>query len=633
LILDPQGGLWIGGRSRRLLHLSEGQEPILVQSNQLVGTIFSMFANSNGDLWLGQIGTVNGLQCLRNGKLITAKLPGDVRTIRAMAQDAGGTIWMGSARGDLLRVQGDEVVRQQIPETDAALSIRCLTPTDDGALWIGYERLGVGWFKNGSYHRLSMEQGLFDDYISQIVPDGKGWLWFGSDHGIFKVRQEDFYAVAEGKLRKVESVHYGQGDGVANLQANFGYAPGSVRTHDGRIWIPTRSGLAMINPAQPSRVMPAPPVVLQQVIVDERTVARYEDIASPNLDEGVLDLKNTNCLLHLPPQYRQLDIQFTTLSFAGLDNIRFCYRLDGFDQDWQDAGTERRARYSRLPAGNYRFEVMASNGEGGWTRSGPVLAITVLPYFWQKWWFIALAVLLSLGIVAETVRYIEKNKMQRKLARLERERAIERERARIAKDIHDDLGTNLTEIILLSELAQSTDAPAHEVQTDVRRIAAKARALTHSLDEIVWAVNPRNDTLDSFVTYACIHAEDYLRTAGIRCRLKAPEIIPPRVLETNVRHNLFLVVKEALNNVVKHAAASEVVITFLVEQNTLEVIIKDDGRGFDSTNGTVVVAGKRLGNGTINMRQRMSDIGGAFNLQSAPGQSTTVTVSVRFSQN
>ncbi len=633
LILDPQGGLWIGGRSKRLLHLSEGQEPILVQSNQLVGTIFTMLANTNGDLWLGQIGSVNGLQRLRDGKLIAAKLPGDVRTIRAMAQDAAGTIWMGSARGDLLHIEGDEVVRQQIPESDAALSIRCLTPTDDGTLWIGYERLGVGWLKNGSYHRVSVEQGLFDDYISQIVPDGKGWLWFGSDHGIFKVRQKDFYAVAEGKLRKVESIHYGQGDGVANLQATFGYAPGSARTRDGRIWMPTRSGLAMIDPAQPSRALPAAPVLLQQVIVDEKTVARYENIASPDHEVGVLDLKSTNCLLQLPPQYRQLEIQFTTLSFVGLENIHFQYRLQGFDQDWQDAGTERRARYSRLSAGNYRFEVRASSGEGGLSSSGPVLAITVLPYFWQRWWFIALAVLLSLGIVAATVRHLEKGRMQRKLARLERERAIERERTRIAKDIHDDLGTNLTEITLLSELAQSADAPAQEVQMDVRRIAAKARALTHSLDEIVWAVNPRNDTLDSFVTYACIHAEDYLRTAGIRCRLKTPENIPAHALETSVRHNLFLVIKEALNNVVKHAAAREAVISFLVNQNTLEVIIKDDGRGVDSVADTGTMAGKRPGNGVVNMRQRMRDIGGAFDLQSGPGQGTTVAISMRFFEN
>ena len=633
LTLDSQGTLWIGGRSRKLLQWPKGGEPVLAQSNQLIGTTFAILASRDGDLWLGQVGTVNGLQHLRDGKLITAKLPGDVRTIRTMAQDSQGTIWIGSARGDLLRVQGDEVVRQQLPESDDALSIRCLTPTDDGALWIGYERLGVGWIKNGSYHRVDKSSGLFDDYISQIVPDGNGWLWFGSDHGIFKVRQKDFDAVAQGKLRKVESIHYGQGDGVMNLQANYSYSPGALRAHDGRIWIPTGSGLAMIDPVQSGKDMPLPPVLIQQIIMDDKTIARYSSIAEPSRQDEQVDLKKSSGALRLPPQYRQLEIQFTTLSFAGLDNIRFHYRLQGFDQDWQDAGSERHAKYPRLSAGTYHFEVRAFNGEGGWDESGATLDITVLPYFWQRWWFITPSILFALGIVATTVRYIEKRQIQQQLARLKRERAVEYERARIARDIHDDLGANLTEITLLSELAQSADAPVNEVRTDVKRIADKARALTHSLDEIVWAVNPRNDTLDSFVTYACIQAEEYLKTAGIRCRLKAPESVPAYALETSVRHSLFLVVKEALNNVVKHAAASEVMLSFAVQRNILEVVIRDDGRGFDPAAGTGAAAGKRMGNGMFNMRQRMRDIGATLDLQSAPGQGTTVRIGVTLPEN
>ena len=144
----------LGDGHRKLLQWSLGEEPVLVQSKQLIGTIFAMLASSNGDLWLGAGWNGQWLAISSRRKVFTAKLPGDVRTIRAMAQDSQGTIWIGSARGDLLRVQGDEVVRQLIPESDDALSIRCLTPTDDGALWIGYERLGVGWIKNGSYHRV-----------------------------------------------------------------------------------------------------------------------------------------------------------------------------------------------------------------------------------------------------------------------------------------------------------------------------------------------------------------------------------------------------------------------------------------------------------------------------------------------
>jgi len=623
---DPAGGLWIGGRGRRLLHWDESHGVVLAQSNGLIGTIFSMQPCTNGDVWLGEIGTVNGLQCLRNGNLITQKIPGDVRTIRAAAQDANGNIWFGSARGNLLRAKDDEAVIEPLPESDEALSIRCITATPDGSLWIGYDGVGVGWMKDGHYYRVSAAQGLFDDYISQIISDDNGWLWFGSDHGIFKAREKDLEAVAEGKIARLQTIHYGRDEGAENLQANFGYSPGGLRSRDGRLWIPTRSGLAVINPKLQQKNSGPLPVLLQKVIVDDQTIARYEKIAELAGDSNAAALQHFGGRLQLPPDYRRLEIDFTALSFVGLENIRFRYRLSGFDQDWQETVIPRDAIYSRLPAGDYTFEVRACNSEGIWNEAGTILAFTVLPYFWQTWWFRILSGFLLLATVIAAVRHFENKRTQHQLARLEHERAIEQERARIAKDIHDDLGANLTEITLLSELAQSPDAPADEIRTDVHRIAAKARKLTNSLDEIVWAVNPRNDTLDSFVTYTCLYAEDFLHTAKIRCRLKVPEKIPHRPLATNVRHNLFLVVKEALNNVVKHALANEVHIAISLVANGFELVIKDNGRGFDAS-GADKSAGR---NGLLNMRQRTEEIRGRINLESMSGEGTTITLAVNF---
>jgi signal transduction histidine kinase/ligand-binding sensor domain-containing protein len=623
---DPAGGLWIGGRARRLLHWDESQGVVLVQSNSLIGTIFSMQPCTNGDLWLGEIGSVNGLQCLHNGNLITHKLPKDIRTLRAMALDSSGNVWIGSARGDLLRARGDEVVREPLPESDKALSIRCLTTTPDGSLWIGFDGMGVGWMKDGHYHRVSTMEGLFDDYISQIISDDNGWLWFGSDHGIFKAREKDLEAVAEGKIARIQTIHYGRDEGAENLQANFGYSPGGLRSRDGRLWIPTRSGLAVIDPKQQQKNIGPLPVLLQKVIVDDQIIARYESVAELADDGKAVMLEHSSGKLHLPPDYRRLEIDFTALSFIGLENIRFRYRLSGFDKDWQETATPRRAVYSRLPSGDYTFEAQACNSEGIWNETGATLAFTVLPYFWQTWWFRILSGFLLLVTVIASVRYFENKRTQRQLARLEHERAIEQERTRIAKDIHDDLGANLTEITLLSELAQSPDAPADEIRTDIRRIAGKARKLTNSLDEIVWAVNPRNDTLDSFVTYTCLYAEDFLQTAKIRCRLKVPGKIPNRTLATNVRHNLFLVVKEALNNIVKHASANEVNIAVSLVENGFELVIKDNGRGFDSPG-----ADKSTGrNGLLNMRQRTEEIGGKFNQESVSGEGTTITLAVNF---
>src|SRR5208282_5638586 len=274
--------------------------------------------------------------------------------------------------------------------------------------------------------------------------------------------------------------------------------------------------------------------------------------------------------------------------------------------------------------------------DGVWNNTGDTLDITVLPYFWQTQWFMALVVLTTLGSVAGSVRYAVRRKLQRRIDRIERERAIEVERVRIANDLHDDLGARLSEIVILSELAQNPDGSQDTVQADIRKVTDKARALTQSLDEIVWAVKPENDTLDHFVSYACYFVQNYLQLAKIRCRLAVPARLPDVPLTTDIRHNLLMTLKEALNNIVKHANASEVWIQIEVETTKLTITIKDNGKGFhlepipDGYVGSTVESKNRglRGNGLTIMNNRMQNISGRFNLQSQPDQGTIVELTI-----
>jgi signal transduction histidine kinase len=182
----------------------------------------------------------------------------------------------------------------------------------------------------------------------------------------------------------------------------------------------------------------------------------------------------------------------------------------------------------------------------------------VEPFPWQRWWFrIAVLALFTGGIIAG-VRYVSFRRLRQQLVRLEQETALQRDRARIAGDLHDDLGANLTQIALLSELAQKDFGKPDEARDHIDQIFRTAKALTRSLDEIVWAVNPKNDSLDRFVAHFCTYAPEYLHSAGIRCRLDVPMDVPPLPLPADVRHHLHLAMKEALHNVAKHAEASEV---------------------------------------------------------------------------
>ena len=228
------------------------------------------------------------------------------------------------------------------------------------------------------------------------------------------------------------------------------------------------------------------------------------------------------------------------------------------------------------------------------------------------------------------------HRVQLAMARLEYQNAVERERGRISRDIHDDLGAKLTEISLLSEIPQRNAASTQETLADIQKIGVLARNLTASLSEIVWAVNPKNDTLENFVAYACNYTQDYLQHAGIRCRLYIPDHLPNSFITSEFRHHLFLVIKEALNNVVKHAMASEVTMSFTLETDGFKLTIKDNGKGIyplpklaEFENGTTKKASRvGRGNGLVNMRERIEQMGGRFDLSSQPGAGTKVEMTV-----
>ena len=613
----PDGAIWIGSRSGRLLCLRDGKVSTVERADGLIGSsVISLLAARNGDLWIGFTGS-RPVQRLRAGKFTTFEVPEGDRTPRAMTEDANGNVWIGFSRGMLLRVQGDELVDVSPKELDEVMSIRCLAASPDGCLWIGYAGRGLGLFKGGRYTWIGTEQGLIDDYISQIIPDDNGWLWIGSDHGIFKVRQQDVEAVANGQARSVRSIRYGRGEGVPDLQASFGNAPGGVLGRNGCVWLPTQSALAEIDTRQRARRSELPDVLLTHVTVDGRVIARNDRFLPGSAAlAGVYDLRSQKLKLRLPPANRRLEIRFTTLLFSGLENVRFRYRLAGLDEEWLEAGSERRAMYSRLPAGQYKFEVRACSPDGVWSGTGPTLAMMVQPFFWQTWWFRMLLGVGFTGATVSIVRYASFRRLRRRLQEAEKQAAVERERARIARDIHDDLGNRLTKVMLLSGFVMRDWSKPEKAEQHVQQIASTVRQATDALDEIVWAINPRNDTLPHLINYVGQFVVEFLRAAGIRCRVDLPDHPPHRMVPAEVRHDLFMAIEEAITNIVRHAKASAVQFNMAVSDERITVTIIDNGRGFRES------PDEMGGDGLRNMRQRMKDVGGEIRIVSEPGTGT-----------
>jgi signal transduction histidine kinase len=233
------------------------------------------------------------------------------------------------------------------------------------------------------------------------------------------------------------------------------------------------------------------------------------------------------------------------LNLAYPERTRFKFLMEGHETDWTDAGDSRIARYPKLPPDKYTFRVKAGNEDSMWNETGSSLTIIVLPAFWHAWWFRGLMIAVLLIAVIAAVRYVSTQNLQRQVATLRQQEAVERERSRIARDLHDQLTANLTQVALLGELAESDKDLPDEVEAHAQQISQTARETTRALDEIVWEANPSNDTLDSLITYACKYAQEYLALAGLRYRLDVPESLPAVPIPPDVRHNVFLAFKEA----------------------------------------------------------------------------------------
>lgn len=285
------------------------------------------------------------------------------------------------------------------------------------------------------------------------------------------------------------------------------------------------------------------------------------------------------------------------------------------------AGRNGDASYSDLPSGQYQFRVREVDAVGVPSGEEAVIPLAIALPFYSNWWFRAAMAVSALALALGMERLMARRRMQRKLDKLRRDQAVQQERARIARDIHDDLGTVLSRISMISEAAALEADPGSRQEERLNEICETSRQLTRTMEEIVWAQDPRHDSLDNTVSYFCTFASDLLAVAGIPCRLDIPLDLPHLPLEAEQRHELFLVFKEALNNIIKHSEAGEVRISLRIDQGAIFLVVGDNGCGFKTT---ALPEGK--GNGLSNMRNRLQRLAGSVQVHSVPGQGTRVEI-------
>lgn len=593
LLADRAGRLWIGSYNGGLNRLEDGRFTTVptpgLPRNEFVTC---MLEDRSGAVWLGTFG--GGVRRLADGRstAFTHREGLSNDYVWALAEDAAGGVWIATSKG--LTLHRDGVFRvfgtaEGLPD----LGVWSLHADRDGDVWAGTES-GLARVRDGKVFSFTTVQGLrFDEKIMQVLDDDEGHLWLGGYQGLLRVRKSELEEVAAGRRKAVTSELFGVADGMRSATCEGGTQPAAWRGRDGRLWFATTKGVVRVDPRRLHR-LPPPPVSMEEVVVDgERLPGDAAGAARP-----------------LPPGRQQYEFHYTSLELGAPGRLRFRYRLDGVDDDWVDAGARRTAYYTSVPPGRHLFRVTASRGDDLWNEAAATFEFRVRPRFYQSGWFLAAcgAAVALLGWAGH--RY-----------RLRRVLEVERVRTRIASDLHDDIGSSLSQIAILSEVARAQlDTPAAPAAEPLARIGALSRESVDAMGDIVWALDPQKDRLAHLAQRIRRHAGEVLSTRGIELRFEA-EDGTDRHLAAETRRQVFLVFKEALHNVARHSSARQVRVGLAVAAGRLVLSVSDDGAGFEAANGS-------SGHGLRSMQRRAEGLHGTLDVTSAPGAGTQVRLAV-----
>lgn len=559
------------------------------ESNVWIATEEGLFKYKD-DAEIAHYTTKDGLQ---NDKIITLHF------------DRNGSLWLGTFDG-LAQFKDGKFTNFADIEKSPKGFVRAIYEDAEGVLWFGTYGDGLVRYKEDKFFNYRVEDGLFNNGVFAILEDERGNFWMSSNRGIHRVSKQELNDFANGKIPKLNSVSYDEKDGMLNAECNGGRMPAAIKTKDGKFWFPTMGGVAIVDP-NAEKVNPnPPPVVIENISIDRKSAIR-----------------NPNSAIELSPGQTQLDIEFTGLSLVKSEQIKFRYRLEGFDENWVEAGTKRTANYSYLPAGNYTFHVIAANANGVWNNEGAIIKIIVRPYFYQTWWFIGLCALALGGIVwliyhnrISHLREIAETKTKFSQQLIESQEA---ERKRIASELHDGLGQSLLVIKTRTTLGKKVSPDNEKMLGQFEEISKATGQALNEVRSIAYNLRPYH--LERLGLRESIEAMlEKLREAA-NLEIKAHIALFDEVFSKDDEVTFYRVIQECLNNIIKHSEATTAEISIVQNEKEVTASISDNGRGFNS-----VSANQPKGFGLIGMSERIRMLGGTHTVESEIGKGTKITI-------
>ena len=570
--------------------------------------IVSLYGDSRGDLWVGSnlssaaAGTLSRWQRSTRTFHVHGTAEGLSVSAAALAfcEDRSGDLWVGfpsDSAGRLARHHDGRFSVFSSRDGLPAGSVWSLYVDHVGRLWVATTEGGVARVDHPEvalprFATYTTAEGLGSNQVQAITEDQWGRMYLLTDRGI------DRLDPATGWVK-----HYTPADGLVG-SSHWGSA---FRDRRGTLWFGTLEGLSQLIP-RPDEPASPPPVRI--------TAIRVRGDPYPVSELGQL----TFAPFLLEPSLNQLQIDFAGFNFGVGDTLRYQYKLEGADRDWSKPAEQRTINYATLSPGRYRFLVRALNWKDMPSREAAVVEFRVVAPVWQRWWFVTLLSLAAAGVIY----LLHHNRVTRLLE-------LERIRSRIATDLHDDVGASLSHIAVLSEVATSEVArlnlapDAQRLYQPLLRIGSVSRELIDSMSDIVWAISPRKDRLGSLTERMREFAGEVFGSRNIDFHFDAAGIDPEMRFDPDVRRQVFLIFKEGVHNIVRHAASTRVVCDFRIERRQLVLRLTDNGRGFapNAANGSV-----SDGHGLLSMQRRAQILGGSLDVAGELDRGVTIVLQV-----
>lgn len=623
LAVSAKGEIWAGTLGLGLLRFKDGTAVRFSTEDGLSDDeITAVATQGDGSVWAGT--TAGTVHRLSEHGMETFEPPTGAASapVSCILATASGSVYVATDNGGLAKVAGRQLVSLDSESKLRGVPIRTLYEETADRLWIGTQGKGLACETDGHLVFWDSKTGFPDNEVNGIVVDDLNRLWVNTRGGIYVISPVA-EALAKGALPESEIARAYEPSSLAVLSRGW---PQAVKAGDGRLWFVGPHEIYVLDPRDFHAKSQSLQVELETIRVNGQPLIFRHAF-------GTASTAAPSVPLSLPSSLRTLEFEFTAPSLDWPEQVQFQHRLDHFDKDWVDNAGERRVRYNGLPYGQYRFHVRARKPDGMWGDEA-TLEFELPPPFWRLPLVLMAETFVAVIAVVAGARVFFHRRLRLKLARISQQEAMERERMRIARDMHDEIGSRLTRISYFSELALQDEVPS---RLSLQSIAGTIRDLLKTLDEIVWAVNPQNDTLENLAEYLGHYVTEYLQNTSVSCKLNIPANLPARLLSAETRHNVFLAFEEAVGNALRHSSATSISVEMNHHEGKFVIRIHDNGRGFDPAAMAVTApAGgatgspvrSRKGNGLVNMRERLAGVGGETRIDSHVGQGTTVTFSV-----